>query len=239
MAEAEELATDVVIHIDRLITSTFGVSYPVQVARPPAPPPLLASLFGGRRRPVLRHAIPATDGTRLWLPRGPGMAAAAPAMNQYRTMALQQAMRAERGSAGRLANHATPLHRDVYLLVEAFAADAALLGKLPDVAAGINEARRAALASRPLMSAFPRHLRPLETLVRILLRCDCREPVDPTLRSASPVESGLVAKRLVESMMPRGLAARIKTESPLLKDNWTGELLPPPTGPRLTPPGVP
>ena len=52
-------------------------------------------------------------------------------MDRFRTAALQQAMRATRRSAALISVQATPLIRDVYLLLEALAADEELARRLP------------------------------------------------------------------------------------------------------------
>lgn len=231
MAEAKLVSqavtlVDVTERIDLLITDVFGVSYPIRMAHPPPHPTLLTFVFDRHRGPVPGHPIPATDGASLWLPADLGISDKTLALQRYRTMALQQAMRAHRGSADALTDQATTLHRDIYLLVEATAADEALVTLLPDIAASINELRTAALAARPLMSAFPKYLRPLETFVRILLRSDCSRPPDPALRSTSPTESTHAAERIVASLMPIGMATRCAKTKPLLKDWWTGELRP-------------
>ena len=82
--------------------------------------------------PPLRKACPATDGRSIWLPATFGQAEPeAVATERFRTMALQQAMRAERGSAEQLPADAPVLQRELYLLLEARAADDALARLLP------------------------------------------------------------------------------------------------------------
>ncbi|MDZ7670830.1 MAG: hypothetical protein U5Q16_15905 [Gammaproteobacteria bacterium] len=91
--------TDVAARIDLLITTVFGRSPTIRVAQPPAPPTLLGTMFARRRLPRFARPLPATDGVSLWLPGDLGITEAHTALRVYRTMALQQAMRAERGSA--------------------------------------------------------------------------------------------------------------------------------------------
>jgi nitric oxide reductase NorD protein len=123
---------------------------------------------------------------------------------------------------------ASPLLRDLSLLVEASAADHALAGLLPGLAKPINELRHAALAARPLLSVFPKAAQPLENFLRIILRSDCREALDPALRSASPTQSIQAARKIVAELLPAATAARAEKASLLLKDGWTGELYAPP-----------
>ena len=206
MAEAEDVITDVARHatvfardlwrrhrtmpaaetvalagisqrVDLLITAVFGSSYPIRIAQPPAPPTFLTKVFRRREGPRLRQAVPATDGVNIWLPYDSGIGDAALALERFRTVALQQAMRAHRGSARGLIDRPGPLLRDIYLLFEAYAADEALARLLPGTVASINSLRRAALATRPALSRFPEHRRPLEIFVRTLLQSECACPI--------------------------------------------------------------
>ncbi|MGH8195657.1 MAG: hypothetical protein ACREQ8_14845 [Woeseiaceae bacterium] len=222
------LLADVAVRIDLLVNTVFGASYPIRMAQRPAPTTLLTAVFGRRRGPLQKQAIPATDGVSLWLPADLGIQDPTLALRRYRTMALQQAMRARRRAPEVMAAPAPPLFREIALLVEASAADRALVSLLPGVAKPINELRKAALAARPLMSAFPKYAQPLENLLRIILKSDCREPLDPVMRSESPGESMQAAAKIVAGLLPARTAARASRADLLLKDCWTGELHPPP-----------
>lgn len=251
MAEAEEVVTDAARHatvfardlwrrhrerqgitptvvladlaprLDLLITSVFGKSFPIRVAEPPAPSTLLTAVFGRRRGPVQRRPVPATDGASLWLPADLGITDRELALQRYRAMALQQAMRAERGGAA-LAVEEPPLVRDCFLLLEAGSADAALQRLLPGMAAPLNQARRSALAARPALDAFPTYSRPLERFVRRLMQGDCREP-DPVFDSPSAANSVNAARSIATDLMARGLPARARRATMLFRDCWTGD----------------
>lgn len=251
MAEAEEIVTDVARHatvfardlwrrhrktgaatigladvaprIDLLITTVFGRSYPIRIAEPPAPPTLLTAVFGHRRGPVARQPIPATDGSSLWLPANLGIKDRMLGAQRYRVMALQQAMRANRGSAYAASLELPQLVADFVLLIEACAADAALQELLPGMAAPINESRRAALGARPPLYVFPKHVRPFEMLLRRLLRRDCAELPEPPFRSKSTAESVRIATRIVADLVPQGTSSRIRRTDRLFRDRWTGE----------------
>ncbi|MDQ3259847.1 MAG: hypothetical protein M3Q00_03525, partial [Pseudomonadota bacterium] len=160
---------DVSQRIDLLIAAVFGTSYRLRTAQAPAPTTFLATVFRRHERPRVRHAVPATDGVSIWLPSVAGIADPAVAIDLLRTVALQQAMRASRGSALLLSAQASPLIREIYLLVEAHAADELLACQLPGIIGSLNALRRAALAARPAMASFPVARRPLETFVRTLL----------------------------------------------------------------------
>lgn len=220
---------DVVAKLDRQISTVFGVDYPIQAAQAPATT-LLRVVLGRNRGPVSRRPVPATDGVTIWLPADMSVADRDVAIKLYRTMALQQAARARRGSVELTALRMTPLHRDLCLLVEAAAADEELVQLLPDMAGPINELRDAALGARPLMSAFPLYARPLENFVRILLRCDCRIPADRTLKSKTPTDTLRVAEDIAASMLPATTVLRARKMHLLVKDWWTGDLRRPPAG---------
>lgn len=256
MAEAEEVVSDVARHatvfvrdlwrrhrepkdtaptigvaevaprIDLLLTSVFGRSYRLRTAEPPAPPTLLTFIFGRRRGPVQRVPLPATDGESIWLPGYLGITDPVLALERYRVMALAQAMRAERGGAALLADEASRTVCDIFLLLEACAAEAALQRLLPGTAASINAARRAALAARPALHAFPSYTQPLERFVRHLLQADCADP-QSGFKSESAAQSLVKASRIAENLLPNGTPAQA-LRTTLFRDFWTGEFRAPP-----------
>ena len=266
MAEAEDVITDVARHatvfardlwrrhrappqapvvarledfaqrIDLLIAAVFGASYPIRIAQSPAPTTLLTKLLRRDRPPRLRQAVPATDGSSIWLPAICANADHETALERYRTAALQQAMRAQRGSAGYVGYAGAPagaLLQDAYLLVEANAADEALARSLPGMAGAINRLRRDALAARPRLDVFAAHRLPFERRLRSLLESECGRPPADFPPCASPAESLVVARRLLEQIVreaPTALsAAPASQRRPLLRDWWTGELRPQPS----------
>ncbi|MEO7548113.1 MAG: hypothetical protein ABIT82_06785, partial [Ramlibacter sp.] len=170
---------DIAQRLDLLIAAVFGRSFALRVAQPPAPPTWLAEIFLRRQLPPVRQAIPATDGISLWLPAsgGPGESAAA-TTGRWRTMALQQAMRAFRGSAAHQPVGGPLLLRELYLLLEARAADDALVRLLPGLAQPLRALRQHALQRRPPLAAFAAAHRPLETLVRAILGGCAGEALD-------------------------------------------------------------
>lgn len=254
MAEAEDVITDVALHatvyaqalwrrhratsrpsrtvvladvaprIGLLIAAVFGTIYRLRAAQQPAPPTFLTKAFRRRERPRVQRAIPATDGVNIWLPSDAGTADPAVAMDRLRTVALQQAMRASRGSAALISAQATPLVRDVYLLIEAHAADEALARQLPGIVGSLNALRRAALAARPAMASFPVERRPLETFVRTLLQRECGPPYSDVPVPATPEETVRVARRLAAKIVSDAGMTRLLGANPLFKDWWTGEL---------------
>lgn len=224
---------DVAPRIDLLIKSVFGRSFPIRVAQPPAPPTLLTAVFGRRRGPVQRQPIPATDGVSLWLPADLAITDRRQALLRYRTMALQQAMRADRGGAAVIAGEESLLVQDFFLLLEACAADVALQRLLPGLTAAINQSRRSALASRPALYAFPNFAQPLERFVRHLIQNDCARP-EPGFDSPTAAASLESARRIAADLMPQGMPARARRMTLLFRDRWTGEFRMPPEPPEIT-----
>ncbi|MFA5677122.1 MAG: hypothetical protein WC953_01745 [Pseudomonas sp.] len=231
---------DIAPRLDLLITALSGRSLSIRIAQLPARPTLLSRLYRRNQSPWLTHPIPATNGRRLWLPADSGIEAIAQGNEFYQVMALQQAMRIQRGSAEQL-NPAWPaLLADVYLLLEAWAADAELIKQLPGMTAAVTRLRRHVLQARPPLSSFSRPRQPLEALLRQLLATPCGQPCLAMPLSASAQESARLAVELLGSL---GLAVDDKTggNAPLLKNWWTGELRPPPSDERneLAPGGEP
>ena len=212
---------DISRRLDILITAVFGDGYPIRVAQPSAPVTLLSRIFGRHDSPRARQPIPATDGESIWLPScmdNSGMSALA----HYRTMALQQAARARRGSGHFPLERLAPLERDLFLILEANAADHALSHLLCGLRDPINALRRAALADRPAPQDFPPPRRPLETLVRRILESDCANPCNELPVTLFPAESAKTAIALAARLAPRGIPG----PSPVFKDLWTGDLRP-------------
>lgn len=248
MAEAEEVITDVARHatiyaralwhrhrksapadsgvslrdvaqrLDLLIAAVFGDSYPIRVSQPPSPPTFLTKVFKRRRGPQWRGAIPATDGASIWLPAHLPETARQFALDWYRVIALQQAMRAHRQSADFMTRLEDGLQKSAYLVMEAQAADSALVRLLPGTGDALRQFRSEILKSRPIVSAFPVDCRPLESLVRAVL--------------SAPAASWYVGTPEESVAMAREIAARLVNQAPqtpsdgirLYKDLWTGDM---------------
>ena len=211
---------DVARRLDLLVAAVFGASYPLRVAQDPAPATLLVKLFERHDRPRTVQAIPATDGTEIWLPARIDGADDAVILRRFRAVALQQAARAARGSAAEAPALQDPLARDLYLLLEADAADRELARLLPGIRESLNELRRFASSRRPELAHFPAVRRPLEELVRQVLRTECERPCAQLPATRSPVQSAKLAMELAASIAPEGIPGA----RPLYKDLWTGDL---------------
>lgn len=221
--------TDVAQRLDLLIVAVFGRACPLRTAQAPARATLLARAFHRQDRPRVQSAIPATDGTCIWLPAQTGLVDAALALERFRTVALQQAMRVIRGSAAGAGSDATPLVRDLYLLIEAHAADADLARLLPGLRGPLNALRTAALNARPAMSSFTAARQPLEAWARRLMATPSPARGIDALCSPSPESSRQMARDLANEVQPESsMAGRLGNE-PVFKDWWTGELLAPGT----------
>ena len=214
--------SDIARRLDLLVAAAFGTSYPLRIAQNPAPATLLVKLFERHDRPRVAHAVPATDGAHIWLPARIAAETDAVILLRFRTMALQQAARAARGSAA--AGSALPdaLARDLYLLLEADAADRELAHLLPGMRGPLNELRRCALSRRPELTEFPTVRRPVEKLVRQVLGTDCASHCPALPVTESPEESAILAPKLAAKIAPEGVPG----SRPMYKDLWTGDLRP-------------
>ncbi|MCQ4318278.1 VWA domain-containing protein [Stutzerimonas zhaodongensis] len=220
------LLADNAARLDLLITAVTGMSYPIRIAQPPALPTLLARLFRRSQAPWQRQAVPATDGRRLWLPADSCIEDPVRGSEHYRVMALQQAIRAKRGSADLSDQMLSPLQADAYLLLEAWAVDEALVGMLPGLAPAVEAFRQHALRQRPAFSTFSRARQPLEALLRQLLASPCSQRPPGFTLSESPEHSrSLIGPLLATLNLPSD--ARSLGNAPLLRDCWTGSLVRP------------
>ncbi|MFI8692957.1 nitric oxide reductase activation protein NorD [Stutzerimonas kunmingensis] len=224
-APASLSLSEVAERLELLLSAVFDNSYRLRIAQPPARPTLLGNWFGRTPRPQRLAAVPATDGTSIWLPRSLDIPDRALAANLYKVMALQQAMRIGRGSALSHWRSLPPLAAALYQLLEAQAAECELLEEMPGFAESVRALRACAHARRPPLSAFGSARRPLEARVRALLigEADC-VPQSPTPEASCE----LAVRLLAEWGLEPASGGRIGQE-PLFADWWTGMLLAPST----------
>lgn len=218
--------SDVANRLDLLLLSAFGQHFSIRVAQPPVPPTLLARVFRRSPSPFCVQAIPATDGMTIWLPTRSSFTDAVVAREWFRITALQQAMRATRNSAAYNAQLPHPVARDIYLLIESFAADEQLVQRFPGLRPHIDHLRRTALAQRPPLSAFGPARRALELFYQKILQQPCGAGTEFLPPCASPAQSVAATYNLLPTLME--LAPTYSEQSygiaPLLKDIWSGEL---------------
>jgi nitric oxide reductase NorD protein len=216
------LLADVRARLELLVHAAFGLSLPVGVAEPPAPPSWFKRL--GRRTPrhlVERRTLASTDGTQLRLPRslpandGPG-----DALVLYRLLAAGLAARAARETPLYLPDD--PLVRDLYLTREAAAADHHLATRLPGLCAALRDARNTAQAMRPPSKLLTPQEAAVEAEVQAVLDADPLDGPDVPSSEASLAWAHEAATRIRTSGGPyRGLPAVA----------YWGLVAPPPTVP--------
>ncbi len=200
------------------VQAAFGIHPTLRVAQEPTPPTLLTRLFRGEALPRHTTAIPATDGSAIWLP-GRVPDADGGAIGAYRCMVALQAVRAARGSAVNLAAAQADGVEDVYLLVEAAAGEHALAALLPGMTREIERFRAAQLARRPRVEDFPVSRRPLEELARRTM-----SGALPDDRIAHAGWSPRQSLELARSIAERCAMRRERAACTLFRDLWTGEL---------------
>lgn len=214
---------DVAQRLDLLIAAAFGRSLQLRAAQLPAPPTFLSRWLQRGEPPWGAEALPATDGASIWLPPSlvadQGLEVAA---QQLRTLALVQAMRALRGAAQRAAGLQDSHQRALFAVLEAQAADHELATRLPGMAAPLAALRQAALAARPPVASLPRHLQPMEGLVREVLAA-------PVATAGSPPASGdeVLARAVALSARLKPATAPPRQQRWCLPGPWLGELRPP------------
>jgi nitric oxide reductase NorD protein len=225
---------DIAQRLDLLIAAVFGRSFALRVAQPPVVPSWIGGLLLRHRLPPVREAVPATDGRSIWLPAAFKLAESdALAMERFRILALRQAMRAERRSAEHLPAEAPPLERELYVLLEARAADDALARLLPGMTAPLATLRREALQRRPRLDAFTASLQPIEKLARALLAVDGDSAFmaglpdglapDLFMLPATPAQVRHQARALSAALGGKAALA-LKGTRLLWRDWWTGDL---------------
>jgi nitric oxide reductase NorD protein len=218
---------DVAERIDLLIRAVLGVSYPIRSAQPPARPSLLRRIWGEGTHPRRLEPLPATDGRTLWLPGAVVIEDPVQAMTRYRLHGLRQAVRAHRGSA-QYARTSTALRDDLYLVLEAHAADHALIALLPGLAGALAALRRDALA---MHTAGAGRRAPDGGPAERLRRAFLAAPEDVSHEAAgfdmplpaTPAQCWNTAVRLAAAAADGGVRY-----VPLVRDAWSGELRPPP-----------
>lgn len=199
-----------------LVQAIFGIHPPLRVAQEPAPHTLLTRLLRSETLPRQPAATPSTDGFAIWLPRWIS-GAFERALSEYRCMALLQAMRMVRGSAGLLATAQGHDVAGIYLLIEAAASERELAALLPGMVGELQHFRAQQLARRPCLDRFPVSRRPLEQLARSVMGGEL--PDERIARAGwGPRDSVALVRTLA-----RSCESRI-----LFPDRWTGALQAPP-----------
>ncbi|WP_426102173.1 nitric oxide reductase activation protein NorD [Massilia sp. TSP1-1-2] len=233
---------DMAARLDLLASAVFGRNFTVRVAQTPAPPTWLNKLFLRGQAPAQGAALPCTDGYSIWLPASFGADLNdAVATQRYRVVMLQQAMRAVRGSALHCPFDASPLLQALFLVLEARAADDALVRLLPGMAAPLAATRARALRERPPLSAFAPALQVLERLVRAVLNAAPGAPLPsasvPGLDTGGlrlPATAGEVLDQARQLHRMLGASVGSVRGRVLFIDCWSGQLRAAPGAPAQT-----
>jgi len=210
---------DVSHRLDLLIAAVFGAGLPIRFAQAPAPPTFLSKVFRREEWPRHATALPATDGTGIWLPPKLEAGEHDHGVEWYRVMALQQAIRLHRGSAKALPALGSPLEQAIFCVLEARVADEEIGSMLPGMRPSLAAFRLAALQARPPLNHFPQSRRALEEFARTVMSdvfaIKGTQSVEASCESARALASELVR----DAPKPRG-------KQLLYLDRWTGELFP-------------
>lgn len=216
-----ELA-DVAPRLELLANAVFGRGFRIRPAQSPAPRTWLDKLVRRKEAPPALLALPATDGASIWLPRSFGIAESdAGAVERFRLMLLQQAMRAVRGSAQHYPVRQSAALQACFHICEARCADDELARLLPGLLPSLQRFRALALAARPAMQTLPAPVRAVERLVRAALK----ETGSPVPAQASAADVLARAQRAAATLPPELRQARGRL---LVKDYWLGDFVAPP-----------
>ncbi len=150
---------------------------------------------------------------------------------RLRLVGLQQAMRASRGSANFVARLSAPLLCDIYLLLEAQAADEELVRRLPGLIGPLNTLRQGALTDRPDIRSFSKARQALERHARALLERPLVRVQQGAATTPSPQASFDLALGIATHFISDADSTDAMGAQPLFRDAWTGHLtVPEPRG---------
>jgi nitric oxide reductase NorD protein len=209
--------------LEILLAAVYGQPIPIVPAEPPQPPRLLTRVFFPEPGHLRQGEILAgTDAERVHLP--PVLDAAEgedAALARYRLLAVTQAERLARGTArwapdlnarwnrhlvaaGELGhNENFGRVRDLYLLLESAAVDAAVVRAVPGLAPALQAERARALAARPSAGGLTAAEREMESLVRRLLSTSPGQAPPELAPGETPADS-LRRARALAAGLPRG-----------------------------------
>jgi nitric oxide reductase NorD protein len=152
--------------LELVVAALYG--RPIALAATDRPP----NTFRARLESLLgvqadaRRTTPTVDGETIRLPETlDAPDGAERAIARYRILAIEQAERIARGTPARVPS-ADPLERDLYLLREGVAIDAALMRRHPGLADALNAERATALARRPMLTSLSAQEMKVELMLR-------------------------------------------------------------------------
>src|SRR5215218_2257243 len=165
--------------LELFLAAMYGRPIPVAAAEPAtALRPLLRRILGlAPPRRSEDEPGASIDGERILLPARLAEPDGGPdAFARYQLLAIGQAERLVRGTLSLAPGGDAPLERDLYLLAESAAVDAAIARAAPGVVPTLRSARAEALAGRPPLASLTPLEREVEALVRTLLGADPSAP---------------------------------------------------------------
>ena len=164
---------DVRRRLELLITAVYDRPIPITTADAPKRKswPTMAEMFAPAHLRAQRP-LPMTDGERIQLPREIVAADTESALAEYRLMAIEQAERIARRTAALVPAGRQGLERDLYLLRESVAVDAAIARTVPGLRATLVSTRVRELSVRPSLTRLTARERAVEALVRESLAAD-------------------------------------------------------------------
>ncbi|HJQ22126.1 MAG TPA: VWA domain-containing protein [Gemmatimonadaceae bacterium] len=113
--------------LEALLYALYARHFAIAITDPPERVGWWRRYVIGRRKSLrASHALPATDGARIWLPHAVDGVEASDAVAVYRVLALLQAEIAERGSVAQLPLLTSTFERDLFALYEAASAEYAI-----------------------------------------------------------------------------------------------------------------
>src|SRR5690348_7974591 len=197
---------------------------------PIAPPETHRETWWTRTRRTLSpfttaDTLATSDGEMLQLPASVDASSGdAAALARYRLLAIEQGERVMRGTALVAAQTTDRLERDLFLLRESAAIDAAIARSVRNVGPTLTAARAHALERRPLMESLTGAEREVENLVRQLLAADPATPPSALAGHATAEESLAWARETAARL--RRPAERYRGITPI--DVWGNVLAPSP-----------
>ena len=162
--------TAVRVRLELFLHALFEREIRIVPAEPPAAVSWLGRIAG--RGAEDADTLPATDGSRVYLPAAVNPSGTDDAFALYTLFAVEQAVRLVRGSAAFAATGEDDEARHRFAIAEATAADAWIVREAPGLVPVLRAARRGALASRPRTWPAARGARWIEELLRDWLAHD-------------------------------------------------------------------
>ena len=175
---------DVRRRLELLLAALYGRPIPIEAAPTPPRPGWWRRVT--RRAPSERAPVAASDDARVRLPR---TLTGENAVARYRLLAVEHAERLARGTALAAPDEHWLLERDLFLLSESAAVDAAIVRRAPGLRPTLLDARADALAARAAMDGLTPAEREVERLIRMLLTRDPARGDDELPVAPTPAES--------------------------------------------------